>query len=123
MMVIYDTTVGAYRNVYAGLFEIPVAFRTDLDDCCCLPAANALGLARDADGAAADADLDKVCAALCKKAETCRIYNISCADLYAVSIVLADPGKCKLLPVGMPFRRVDAENVDAYVKQSGDTSA
>src|SRR5699024_618645 len=60
VVVVDDAAVRADGDVDAGLLEVLVAGLGHLDDGGRLTAADALGLAGDADGAAADADLDKV---------------------------------------------------------------
>ena len=69
VVVVDDTAVGADGDVDAGLLEIFVAGLADLDQGGRLTAADALGLAGDADGAAADTDLDEVGAAVRQEAE------------------------------------------------------
>ena len=82
-------------------------------------AANALLLARDADGAAADADLDEVSAGLCQEAEAVCVDDVARADLDLVAVLLANPLERELLPIGVAFGRVDAQHVGARVEQDG----
>ena len=64
VVVVNDTAVRADRNIDAGLLEILVTGGCNLDQSRSLTAADALLLTGDADGAAADADLDEVRARL-----------------------------------------------------------
>ena len=61
-IVIHDAAVGADGHIDARLLIVFVTRRGDFDERGRLAAADALGLAGDADGAAADADLHEVCA-------------------------------------------------------------
>ena len=81
MIIVNDTAVRADRNVDAGLFEILVTSGCNLDQSGSLTAADALLLTGDADGAAADADLDKVRAGLSEEAEALTVNDVACADL------------------------------------------
>ena len=120
-MVIDDSAVGADRNIDAGLLKIFVSGLADLDQGCRLAAADSLGLACDADGSAADSDLDKVRSAFRQEQETFLIHNIACAHLDGVAVFFADPGKGKLLPFGKSLGGVDAENIRARLNQCGNT--
>ena len=111
MVVIDDTAVGADGNIDAGLFIIAIALGTDLNDRRGLAAADSLGLTGDADGPAANPDLDKICAAVSKEAEAGRINDITRADLDTVTVFFADPGQGELLPVCVAFGGVDAKHV------------
>ena len=64
VVIVHDAAVGADGHIDAGLLEILVAGLGYLNDSRCLAAADALGLAGDADGTAADTDLDEVRARL-----------------------------------------------------------
>ena len=77
-----DAAVRADRDVDAGLLEILVACCRNLDQRSSLTAADALLLTGDADGAAADADLDEVRACLSEETEALAVNNVACADLY-----------------------------------------
>ena len=79
--------IGTYMPVVAVVF---VARRGDLDQRAGLAAADALGLARDADGAAADADLDKIRARLGQEHEAVAIDHVARADLDTVAVALAN---------------------------------
>ena len=60
MVVVDDTAVGAHGHVDAGLLVVLVASAADVDQRGGLTAADALGLAGNADRTAADTDLDEV---------------------------------------------------------------
>ena len=112
-MVIVDyAAVGADGDVDTSLLEVLVAGLGDLDYGCCLAAANALGLAGDADGAATYADLDEVCAGVRQEAEALGVYHVACAYAHA-GIVLVYPVQGAALPFGVAFGRIYAENVYA----------
>ena len=72
VVVMHNAAIGADGDIDAGLLIVFIAGFGNLDNGSCLAAANALGLAGDADGAAANADLDKVC--------TCLLYTSDAAD-------------------------------------------
>src|SRR5699024_8879698 len=90
-----------------------------LDDGGRLTAANALGLAGDADGAAADADLDKVGPGLGQEEEALPVHHVACAHLDLVAVVLADPAQGAALPLREALGRVDAQNIHPGVHQGG----
>ena len=66
VVIVYDTAVGAQRDVYACLLEVLISLGSNCEDSRSLAAADTLLLTGDADGTAADTDLDEVCAAVCK---------------------------------------------------------
>src|SRR5699024_3159903 len=84
-----------------------------------LAAADALGLAGDADGAAADADLDKVCPGLGQEEEAVAVHHVARAHLDLVAVVLADPAQGAALPLREALGRVDAQHVHAGIHQGG----
>ena len=113
-----DAAVRADRDVDAGLLEILVACCRNLDQRSSLTAADALLLTGDADGAAADADLDEVRACLSEETEALAVNNVACADLYVVAVLRAYPGQGAALPLGEALGGVDAQNVRARLDQS-----
>ena len=119
VVVVDDAAVGADGHVDAGLAEVLIARAADFDDGGRLAAADALGLARDADGAAADADLHEVRAAVGQEAEAVRVHDVAGADLNAVAVALADPLERALLPLGVALGRVDHEHVHTGLDQRG----
>ena len=119
VVVVDDAAVGADGDVNAGFFKVAVALGADVDHGGGLPAADALGLPRDADGAAADADLDEVRAALGEEAEARSVHDVARADLHAVAVLFADPGEGEALPVGVALGGVDAQHVRAGLQQGG----
>jgi len=121
VVIVDDAAIGADGHIDAGLFIILIAGLGDLDDSGSLAAANALGLAGDADGAAADADLHEVGTCLCQEAEAFCIDHIACADLDGVAVVLTDPANGAALPLGIALGRVDAEDVHTGLHQSRNT--
>ena len=116
-MVVDDAAIGADGHIDAGLLEVFVASLCNLDGSRSLAAADALGLARDADGAAADADLHEVRARLCQKAEALAVDDVAGTDLHGVAVVLAHPLNRHLLPIGIALGRVDAQHVGARLDQ------
>ena len=119
VIIVDKTAVRADGNVDAGLFEILVTSGCDLDERGGLTAADALGLAGDADRAAADTDLYEVCACLCEEAEAVRIDDVARADLDAFAVSLADELDGLFLPAGEALGGVDAQNVCACLNESG----
>ena len=117
MVIVNDATVGADRDVNARLFEIFISLCTHFHQSSCLSTSDALGLAGDADAAAADADLDEVRAAVCQETESVCIDHVACADLDAVAICIADPFDRDLLPCGKALGRVDAKHICACVQK------
>ena len=77
MIVVHDAAVGADGDIHAGLAEVFVACGAHLNERGGLAAADTLRFARDADGAAADADFDKVRAALGEEAEAVAVDDIA----------------------------------------------
>ena len=99
----YDTAVGADRNVHTCLLEVLISCLSDLDDCCSLASTDTLSLACDADGTAADTDLDEIGSCICKEKESFLIDNVACSNLYCVTVMLADPADCPALPFRETF--------------------
>ena len=85
-----------------------------------MAAADALGLSRDADGAAADAHLDKVRPGLRQEPEAVPVHHVARADLHGVAVGLADPLDGLLLPAGVALGGVDDQHVHTGLQQSGD---
>ena len=113
----HDAAVRADGNVDARLLEIFVARAADIDDRCRLTATDALRLARDADRAAADADLDEVCARIREEAEAFAVNDIARTDLDILAEFLVDVFKRLLLPLRIALGGVDAKDVRARLKE------
>ena len=118
MVIVDDAAVAADGNIHTGLFEIFVTGFANVNQGGSLSAADTLGLAGDADGAAADADLDKVSAAVCQEPEAFRVNHIAGAYFHFVAVVIANPFQRNLLPFGKAFGRVDAQYVRSGFHQS-----
>ena len=82
VVVIYDAAVGAYRYIDAGFFVVFISCLAYFNESGSLAAANALCLTGDADGAAADADFDEVCASFSEEEEAVSVDNVACAYFY-----------------------------------------
>ena len=108
MVVIDDAAVGAHGHVDAGLLVVLVTGAADVDQRGGLAAADALGLAGDADGAAADTDLDEVGTAVGQEAEALGVDDVTGTDLDILAVVGADPLDGALLPLAEALGRVDA---------------
>ena len=119
MIIVDDAAIGADGHVDAGLLVVLVTGLCDLDDCGGLTTADALGLTGNADGTAANADLDEVCTGLCQETEALGIHNVACAHLHGVAVVLTDPGDGTALPLGVALGGVDAEHIHASLDQCG----
>ena len=119
VVVVDDAAVGADGHIDAGLLEVLVTGCGNLDQSGSLAAADALGLTGDADGAAADADLDEVSASIGQEQEAVLVDDVTGTDLDGVAVVLADPGDGLGLPAGVALGGVDDQNVNAGVDQSG----
>ena len=81
-MVVNNSAVGADRNIYTCLLEILVTLSSNFYYSCGLSASDTLRLTGDADGTAADTDLDEVSSCICKESETLTVYYVACADFY-----------------------------------------
>ena len=117
----YDTAVGADGHIDAGLLEVFVPGCGNFDQSRCLTAADALGLAGDADGTAADADLDKVRAGLSQEPEAVLIDHVARADLDGVAVVLPYPCNGLGLPAGVALGGIDHQHVHTGLQQRGNT--
>ena len=117
MIVIDDAAVRADGDVDTRLLVVFVTLGTHVDECRCLSASDALRLARNADGTAADADLDKVCPRICEETEALTVHDVARANLDRITELLADVLDRHALPLGEPLRGVDAENIDARVDE------
>ena len=120
MIVVDNAAVGADGNIHARLAEILVARGAHVDQRRRLSAADALRLTRDADRAAANADLHKVRAALGEEAEAVAVDNIARADLHRIAVALTHKVDDALLPDGIALGRVDAEHVCTRLDQRRD---
>ena len=103
MVIVNDTAVRADRNVDACLLIVFVTCLADIDKSRSLTASDTLRLTGDADGAAADTDLDEICSCLCEEQEAFTINNIACANLYLRSELLMNVVKSNALPLGISF--------------------
>ena len=119
VVVLDDAAVGTDGHVHAGLFKVLVPLGSHVDDGGGLAAADALGLAGDADGAAADADLDEVGARVRQEAEALAVHHVAGAHLHSVTVVLADPLEGAQLPLGVALGGVDDQHIHAGLHQSG----
>ena len=118
MIVIDDAAIGADRNIDTGLAEPFISrLRYGLNSGC-LSAADALGFTGDADGAAADTDLDEVCTGLRQIVEAVFIDDVAGTDLDRVAVLGTDPVNRFLLPDRIAVRRVDDQNIDTSLDQS-----
>ena len=117
----HDAAVGTDRNINARLLEIFIARIANVDHRRRLPATDALLLARNADRAAADADLNEIGARLRQKSETVSVDHIACANLDVVAEVLMNVFESDLLPLAEALGRIDAENVGARLEQCGNS--
>ena len=111
MVVVDDTAVGAHGHVDAGLLVVLVTGAADVDQRGGLATADALGLAGDADGTAADTDLDEVGTAVGQEAEALGVDDVTGTDLDVLAVVGADPLDGALLPLAEALGGVDAQDV------------
>ena len=118
MIVVDNAAVRANRNVDAGLTEVVISRLRDLNNGRRLTSADALGLAGDADGAAADSNLHEIRTCLCEEKKTFAIHDVAGTDFDAVAVLSAYPGDGSLLPLRIAFGGVDAEHIDARLDQS-----
>ena len=79
VVVIHNTAVGANGNIDACFLKVRITCTGYVNNRGSLAATDALLLSRNADGASADADLDKVSACICKEPESFCIDNVSCS--------------------------------------------
>ena len=121
MVIINDTTVGAYRNVYAGFFEVFVTSLANINQSSCLATADTFLFTGNADRTAADTNFNEVSASLSQEAEAFSIYYVACANLNAVTVVFTDPVQGDFLPCAIAFGGVNAEYVYACINQCGNT--
>ena len=121
VVVMNDTAVRAKRNVISCLFEVLVTSLSYGEyGGRSLAAADTLLLTCDADGTAADTDLDEVCAAVSQEPEALSVNNVACAD-DGVRIILFAPLECSFLPYGETVGGVKAENVSACFEKGRNT--
>ena len=120
VVVVYDTAVGAKRNVDTCLLEVLVTSLCYSKYGGSLTATDTLLLSCDTDGTASDTDLDEVCAAVNEELEALSVYYVTCTD-DNIGIVGLDPAKCLLLPYGESVGRVEAESVSACCDKSGNS--
>ena len=111
VVVVDDATVGAHGHVDAGLLVVLIASTADVDQRGGLATADTLGLAGDADGTAADTNLDEVGTAVGQEAEALGVDNVTGTDLDVLAVVGADPLDGALLPLAKALGRVNAQDV------------
>ena len=111
MVVVDDTAVGAHGHVDAGLLVVLIAGAADIDQRGGLATTDTLGFAGNADGTAADTDLDEVGAAIGQEAEALGVDDVTGTDLDVLAVVGADPLDSALLPLAEALGGVDAQNV------------
>ena len=111
VIVLHNAAVGTDGNIYASLFKIAVALRGNINDSGRLTAADALGLTRNTDRAAADADFYEIRACICQEAEALAIDHVSGANLDGIAVVLTDPFERPRLPLGIALGRVNDQHV------------
>ena len=87
MVVIDDAAVRADRHIDTGGAVIFIAGGADLDESRSLTAADSLCLAGNADGAAADTDLDEIRARLGEEQEAVAVNDIARADLDGIAVL------------------------------------
>ena len=87
----YDTAVRAQRDVNACLLEVLVTSLSYSENSGSLAAADTLLLTCDADGTAADTDLDEVCAAVSEESESLSVNYVACAYDRVRIVLLAPP--------------------------------
>ena len=120
VVVVYDTAVGAKRNVDTCLLEVLVTSLCNCENCGSLAASDTLLLSCDTDGTAADTDLDEVCTAVNEELEALSVYYVTCT-YDNIRVVCLDPLKCLLLPYGESVGRVEAKSVCACFDKSGNS--
>ena len=108
MVVVDDTAVGAHGHVDASLLVVLVASAADVNQRGGLATTDTLGLAGNADGTAADTDLDEVGTAVGQEAEALGVDDVTGTDLDVLAVVGADPLDGALLPLAEALGRVDA---------------
>ena len=113
VVVVDDAAVGANGHVDAGLLVVLVTSAADVDQRGGLATADALGLAGNADGTAADTDLDEVGTAVCQEAEALGVDDVTGTDLDVLAIVGTDPLDGALLPLAEALGGVDAQDIGA----------
>src|SRR5699024_4852995 len=111
MVIMHDAAIRTDRNINTGLFIIFITCPGHFDRRSRLSTADTLLLTGDADGAAADTDLDEVCTGFCQEAESFRIDDVSGTDLDTVAITIADPLQRDGLPLAEAFAGIDAQYV------------
>ena len=121
MVIVNDTAVRADRNIDACLLIVFVTCLADIDKSRSLTASDTLRLTGDADGAAADTDLDEICSCLCEEQEAFTVNNIARANLYLRSELLMNVVKSNALPLGISLRGINAESINACIKKKRNT--
>ena len=111
MVVIDDAAVRADGDVDASFLKIFVALGTHVNERGRLPAPNSFSLTCNTDRTAADADLDKVRACVCKETESLAVNDIARTDFDRITVLLADVLNGHALPLGESLGGVDAKNI------------
>ena len=117
MVVVDDATVGAHGHVDTGLLVVLVTGAADVDQRGGLATTDTLGLASDADGTAADTDLDEVGTAVGQEAEALGVDDVTGTDLDVLAVVGANPLDGALLPLTEALGGVDAQDIGASLDE------
>ena len=119
MVVMDNAAVRADGHVDAGLLKVFIPSSGDFNEGGSLSPSDALGLPGDADGAAADAHLDKVSSGFGQEQEALPVHHITGADFHGVAILAANPVDGFLLPAGKALGGVNAQYVGPGLHQGG----
>ena len=111
VVVVDDATIGAHGHVDAGLLVVLVTGAADVDQRGGLATTDTLGLAGDANGAAADTDLDEVGTAVGQEAEAFGVDDVAGTDLDVLAVVGTNPLDGTLLPLAEALGGVDAQDI------------
>ena len=98
MVVMNDTTVRTERNVDTSLFKILVSFLCKFYYSGSLATADTLCFTGYADGSSADTDLYEVCTSVSKESECFAVNDVSCTDLYCITMFVSYKLKYSSLP-------------------------
>ena len=99
MVIVYDTAVRANGYVNAGFLEISVTLCANVDKCSCLSSADTFCFTGDTNRTPANANLNKVCTAVCQKSKARSVNDVTCAYLNLVAVFFSYPSNSALLPL------------------------
>ena len=121
MIVIDNPAVRADWHIDSCFFKVFITGFGYFDDSRCLTAANPLLFTGNADGAAANTNLDEIGTRFSQEAEPFLINNVAGTNLHLVAILVTNPLEGPCLPFTESFGRIDAKDISTSFDKGWNT--